>query len=102
LAVVARGIDRAKEDIMGLGGGIALIAIGLILAFAVNVSIAGIDVHLIGLILAGVGLLWLLLFFLVFTPRRRAVEARTVRRNTAVDPTTGSYVEERRIYDDGS
>jgi hypothetical protein len=85
---------------MGLGGGIALIAIGLILAFAVNVSVAGIDVHLIGLILAGVGLLWLLLFFLVFAPRRRAVEARTVRRNTAVDPATGNYVEERRTYDD--
>ena len=85
---------------MGLGGGVALIAIGLILAFAVNVSIAGIDIQLIGLILAGVGLLWLLLFFLVLTPRRRAVEARTVRRNTAVDPATGDYVEERRIYDD--
>jgi Domain of unknown function (DUF6458) len=86
---------------MGLGGGVALIAIGLILAFAVNVSIAGIDIQLIGLILAGVGLLWLLLFFLVLAPRRRAaVEARSVRRNTAVDPATGDYVEERRIYDD--
>ena len=85
---------------MGLGGGVALIAIGLILAFAVNVSIAGIDIQLIGLILAGVGLLWLLLFFLVLAPRRRAVEARTVRRDAAVDPVTGDYVEERRIYDD--
>jgi len=85
---------------MGLGGAVALIAIGLILAFAVNVSIAGVDVHLIGLILAGVGVLWLLIFFLVLAPRRRAVEARTVRRNTAVDPAAGDYVEERRIYDD--
>jgi uncharacterized membrane protein len=86
---------------MGLGGAIALIAIGLILAFAVNVSIAGLDVHLIGLILAGVGVVWLLLFFLVFAPRRRAaVETRTVRRNPTIDPVTGEYVEERRIYDD--
>ena len=86
---------------MGLGGGVALIAIGLILAFAVNISIAGIDIQLIGLILAGVGLLWLLLFFLVFAPRRRAaVETRTVRRNPTIDPVTGEYVEERRIYDD--
>ena len=84
---------------MGLGGAIALIAIGLILGFAVNVSIAGIDVHLIGFILAGVGVLWLLIFFLVLTPRRRAVEARTVRRGSAVDPAA-DYVEERRIYDD--
>ena len=37
---------------MGLGGSIALIAIGLILALAVNINIAGLDVHLIGFILA--------------------------------------------------
>jgi|1185.fasta_scaffold56749_1 hypothetical protein len=86
---------------MGLGGGIALIAIGLILAFAVNISIAGLDVHLIGLILAGVGLVWLLLFLLVWGPRRRAVETRSVRRtNPTIDPVTGEYIEERRIYDD--
>ncbi len=85
---------------MGLGGAVALIAIGLILGFAVNVSIAGIDVHLIGLILAGVGVLWLLLFFLVLAPRRRAVEARTVRRDPAVAPVAAEYVEERRVYDD--
>ena len=35
---------------MGLGGSIALIAIGLILAFAVNVSISGLDLHLIGVL----------------------------------------------------
>src|SRR3954469_11040028 len=96
----SRGGHRAKETDMGLGGGIALIAIGLILAFAVNVSIAGLDIHLVGLILAGVGVVWLLLFLLVLAPRRRAVEARTVRRDTAVDPVTGDYVEERRSYDD--
>jgi Domain of unknown function (DUF6458) len=95
------GDGPSEGEIMGLGGAVALIAIGLILAFAVNVSIAGVDVHLIGLILAGVGVLWLVLFFLVWAPRRRAaVEARTVRRNSAVDPATGDYVEERRIYDD--
>jgi len=85
---------------VGLGGGVALIAIGLILAFAVNVGIAGIDVHLIGLILAGVGLFWLLLFVLVLARRRRSFGARTVRRNTTVDPVIGDYVEEHRIYDD--
>jgi hypothetical protein len=42
---------------MGLGGSIALIAIGLILAFAVDVNIAGLDERLIGLILAGAGIL---------------------------------------------
>ena len=85
---------------MGLGGAIALIAIGLILAFAVNVSLAGLDIHLVGLILAGVGVVWLLLFLLVWAPRRRAVEARTVRRNAPVNPPAGDYVEERQIFDD--
>jgi hypothetical protein len=87
---------------MGLGGSIALIAVGLILAFAVNFSIAGIDVQLIGLILAGVGILGLVLYFVVWAPRRRAaVTSRTVRRDGYVEPPPDRYVEEqRRVYDD--
>jgi hypothetical protein len=87
---------------MGLGGAIALIAIGLILAFAVNVTIAGLDVHLIGLILAGVGVLWLVIYFVLWAPRRRAVTAsHSVRRDGYAEPPAGEYVEEqRRVYDD--
>jgi hypothetical protein len=87
---------------MGLGGAIALIAIGLILAFAVNVTIAGLDIHLIGFILAGVGILWLVIYFVVWAPRRRAVSSsRTVRRDGYVEPPPERYVEEqRRVYDD--
>jgi hypothetical protein len=98
----ARGKDRAKEQIMGLGGSIALIALGLILAFAVNVTLAGLDIHLIGLILAGVGILWLVIYFVLWAPRRRAVTAsRTVQRDGYVEPPAGQYVEEqRRVYDD--
>jgi Domain of unknown function (DUF6458) len=82
---------------MGLGGSIALIAIGLILALAVNVNIAGLDVHLIGWILAAVGVLGLVIYFAIWAPRRRA--ATTVQRQGYVDPR-GGYVEERRTYDD--
>jgi Domain of unknown function (DUF6458) len=86
---------------MGLGGSIALIALGLILAFAVNVAIAGIDVHLIGLILAGVGILWLVIYFVLWAPRRHAVTAsRTVRRDRYAEPRAGQYVEEQRRVDD--
>lgn len=87
---------------MGLGGSIALIALGLILAFAVNVTLAGLDIHLIGLILAGVGILWLVIYFVLWAPRRRAVTAsRTVQRDGSVEPPAGQYVEEhRRVYDD--
>jgi hypothetical protein len=88
---------------MGLGGAIALIALGLILALAVNVTISGLDIHLIGYILAGVGILWLVIYFTIWAPRRRAVTAsRTVRRDGYVEPRPGEYVEEqRRISDDG-
>ena len=93
---------------MGLGGSIALIAIGLILAFAVNFTIAGLDVHLIGWILAAVGVLGLVLWFMVWAPRRRAVST-TVRRDGYVDPRAvdprvappGGYVEERQYREDG-
>jgi hypothetical protein len=48
---------------MGLGVGIFLIAIGAVLAFAVNVDTggAGVNVHTIGLILLAVGCLGTLL-----------------------------------------
>ena len=47
---------------MGLGVGIFLIAIGAILAFAVNIDVAsGVNLHTIGYILLGVGALGTLL-----------------------------------------
>ncbi len=41
---------------MGLGVGIFLIAVGAILAFAVNATSGAVDVHAVGWILMGVGL----------------------------------------------
>ena len=67
---------------MGIGVGIFLIAIGAILAFAVNVNTGGvIDLHTIGLILLVVGVLGTILSMVFwsswggpsyFTTRRRA------------------------------
>ncbi len=57
---------------MSFGGSIVLIAVGLVLALAVNVSVYGVDLQLVGWILAGVGVLGLLLS-LVFYSRRRSV-----------------------------
>ncbi len=86
---------------MGLGGAIFLIALGLILAFAVDFRIAGIDIQLIGLILTGVGILGLVLWFLVWAPRRRAVRSTTVQSvDPAVDPATGRVVRKRRVVDE--
>ena len=57
---------------MSFGGSIFLIAVGLVLALAVNVSVSGIDLQLVGWILAGVGALGLLAS-LAFYQRRRSV-----------------------------
>lgn len=57
---------------MSFGGSIFLIAVGLVLALAVNVSVSGIDLQLVGWILAGVGVLGLLAS-LAFYQRRRSV-----------------------------
>jgi len=46
---------------MGLGVGIFLIAVGAILAFAVNSTSGAVDVNTVGWILMGVGLLGILL-----------------------------------------
>lgn len=84
---------------MGIGASIFLIAIGAILAFAVDAEVSGLDIAVIGYILMGAGVLGLLLTMLVFAPRRRtSVEQRRVFDGQSRD---GSVVEERRRYDSG-
>ena len=51
---------------MGIGVSVFLIAVGAILAFAVNFSTSGVSIHAIGYILmaaGAIGLLWSLLLF---------------------------------------
>src|SRR5712691_10680240 len=50
---------------MGLGVGIFLIAVGAILAFAVNATSGAVDVHAVGWILMGVGLASVLIALLL-------------------------------------
>lgn len=52
---------------MGLGVSIFLIALGAILAFAVNASVSGLDINTIGWILMGVGVLGLVLSMLFWS-----------------------------------
>ena len=56
---------------MGIGTSIFLIAVGAILAFAVNVHTNGVDLQTVGVILMVVGAIGIILFLLVFMPRRR-------------------------------
>ncbi len=46
---------------MGLGVGLFLIAVGAILTFAINASVSGVDIDVVGWILMGVGLVGILL-----------------------------------------
>lgn len=71
---------------MGIGASIVLIALGAILAFAVDAQVAGIDIQAVGWILMGAGVLGLLMTLLVFAPRRRR---RVVETGVPYDAVTG-------------
>lgn len=74
---------------MGIGIGIFFIAVGAVLAFAVNASVNGVDIQTVGVILMIVGALGLLVDLVIFAPRRRTVvdapAATTTTQRTVVD-----------------
>ncbi|GIT78994.1 hypothetical protein LLS1_06630 [Leifsonia sp. LS1] len=76
---------------MSLGTGIVLFVIGAILAFALNVQVDWIDLHLVGYILMAAGAVGIILGIVMMSRRRRSVA--TTR--TAVDPATGERVTRR-------
>lgn len=54
---------------MGIGASITLIAIGAILAFAVNTTVSGIDINVVGIILMVCGVLGLVLTMIAYGRR---------------------------------
>jgi Domain of unknown function (DUF6458) len=71
---------------VGIGASLFLIAVGAILAWAVEVEISGLELETIGVILLIVGIIGLILsmlFWSSFAPFRRA-EERTVVRDREV------------------
>ena len=70
---------------MGLGVSIFLLAVGAILAFAVDVTVSGLEITTVGVILmivGAIGLLFSLLFWSSFAPFGGATrEERTVVRD---------------------
>ena len=73
---------------MGIGVGIVLAAFGAILAFAVNATISGLDLSVVGWVLMAAGIIGVLIEVAVFAPRRRVatyerpvVAAPVVRRD---------------------
>jgi hypothetical protein len=76
---------------MSIGAGIALFAIGAILAFAVNIQVEWVNLDMIGYILMAAGAV-IFLIGIVLMARRR--QSDTVTR-TAVDPAAGERVTRR-------
>ncbi len=90
--------DRVDTPIR-IGSSIGLIAVGLILALAVDFDISGVDLSLVGWILAVVGVLGLVASLAMTrrATRPRVVEEPVVREQRVVrDPT----VRERRVVSD--
>jgi hypothetical protein len=77
-----------RNEQMKIGGGIFLMALGAILAFAVQDNWDVIDLTLIGYILLGAGVLVTLLG-IIFATRKRTSVATT---SSSVDPITGQGV----------
>ncbi|MGV9981810.1 DUF6458 family protein [Micromonospora wenchangensis] len=72
---------------MGIGTSIFLLAAGAILTFAVNASVGGVDLDVVGWILMAAGVLGLVMVLLM-RGRRRTV--------TTAEPVAYQRVEERR------
>ncbi|MFF3562276.1 hypothetical protein ACFYXS_19775 [Streptomyces sp. NPDC002574] len=62
---------------MGIGGCIALIAVGAILTFATDWHMAGVNLDLVGLIMMAVGVIGVAAYVSIFK-RRRVVEPMPV------------------------
>ena len=74
---------------MGIGASVFLIALGAILAFAVEYDISGLDINVVGFILMIAGVVGLIMTLLVFGRRDRVaaggvVEDRVVTRERDV------------------
>jgi formate hydrogenlyase subunit 3/multisubunit Na+/H+ antiporter MnhD subunit len=81
--------------LMGIGASIFLIAVGLILALAVSVDLAGVDLQMVGWILTAVGVIGLALT-MVLWGRRRAVVPDHQHTHPTYDHPTQRYEQDPR------
>ncbi|HEU5026455.1 MAG TPA: DUF6458 family protein [Spirillospora sp.] len=83
---------------MGIGVSLAFIAIGAILAFALRVDLAGVDIHLVGWILIVVGAVSMAFTLKYTRPRRQA--GRVVGADPAYGDEPGTVIREEHIIED--
>lgn len=77
---------------MSIGSGIALVVIGAILTFAVNIEISWLDLDIVGSILMGAGAVIFILGVVASLRKRQTVEVVRV----GSDPQSGAQVTERK------
>lgn len=71
---------------MGIGGGIFLIVVGAILAFAVSDSVEGVDLAMIGYICIGAGVLALIISLVVNSQRANTTHREVIERHDDTRP----------------
>jgi hypothetical protein len=67
---------------MGIGASVFLLALGAILAFAVEADLAGVNIQTIGIILMIAGAIGLVWSLIVWGPRRRVARERVIDDGT--------------------
>ncbi|MCU1513890.1 MAG: hypothetical protein JWO10_980 [Microbacteriaceae bacterium] len=77
---------------MGIGTGIFLFVVGAVLAFALNVQVSWIDLHLVGYLLMGAGVVVAIISGILLARKRQSIT--TV--HSGVDPASGEQVAQRR------
>jgi hypothetical protein len=77
---------------MGIGAGIFLIAVGAIIAFALETRVGWLDLDVVGWVLMLAGLFGLLMAFGIFSRRRRVVDTATQRSAHDYPPAAGPPV----------
>jgi hypothetical protein len=83
---------------MGIGFSIFLLALGAILTFALDFTVAGVDISIIGWILMAAGVIGLVLTMVVLAPRRR--QSSTETRTVTADPVAAGTVVEQTTTED--
>jgi len=83
---------------MGIGGSIFLLALGAILAFAVDADISGLDINVVGYVLMLAGLLGLVVTIWYWNSRRRPAVVQRQQPVVTDDPAyrEGEVVQEYR------
>ena len=91
---------------MGIGVSVFLIALGAILAFAVEFQVSGLDINTVGIILLIVGVIGLVTSFMFWdrmgfgTSSRRTVTRDSVVDGVAAAPTQTAVRERTVVRDD--